>query len=199
LLMVESVSLQMSDFLRHTCAVMEAGTIQQPDSTLDERPENRPSPNTFTALDTTCLVSRAVKVLGDGLFSGLSSRVLSGCWIVPASITTRQVCRKKSLICSETLSTISNGNPLSDLSKSPSHGLFSGLSSRVLSGCWIVPASITAFRDDSLLPLDWQFKANPMAIASHRGMLLWRQGQSNSRTAPSTKGLSRVKSSESVG
>ncbi|KAF2994438.1 hypothetical protein E8E15_000195, partial [Penicillium rubens] len=65
-------------------AVMEAGTIQQPDSTLDERPENRPSPNTFTALDT------------------------------------RQVCRKKSLICSETLSTISNGNPLSDLSKSPS-------------------------------------------------------------------------------
>ncbi|KAJ5244581.1 hypothetical protein N7489_004677 [Penicillium chrysogenum] len=33
-------------------AVMEAGTIQQPDSTLDERPENRPSPNTFTALDT---------------------------------------------------------------------------------------------------------------------------------------------------
>lgn len=65
-------------------AVMEAGTIQQPDSTLDERPENRPSPNTFTALDT------------------------------------RQVCRKESLSCSETLSTISNGNPLSDLSKSPS-------------------------------------------------------------------------------
>lgn len=33
-----------------------------------------------------------------------------------------------------------------------------------------------------------QFKANPMAIASHPGMLLWRQRQSNSRTAPSTKG-----------
>lgn len=65
-------------------AVMEAETIQQPDSTLDERPENRPSPNTFTALDT------------------------------------RQVCRKESLSCSETLSIISNVNPLSDLSKSPS-------------------------------------------------------------------------------
>ena len=64
-------------------AVMEEA-IQQPASTPDERPENWPSPNTLTALDT------------------------------------RQVCRKKTLICSETLSTISNGNPLSDLSKSPS-------------------------------------------------------------------------------
>ncbi|KAJ5853174.1 hypothetical protein N7534_005717 [Penicillium rubens] len=33
-------------------AVLEAETTQQPENTLDERPENRPSPNTFTALDT---------------------------------------------------------------------------------------------------------------------------------------------------
>ncbi|CAG7936776.1 unnamed protein product [Penicillium nalgiovense] len=65
-------------------AVMEAGTIQQPESTLQERPENRPSPNSFTALDT------------------------------------RQVCRSESLGYSESLPTISDGNPLSDLSKSPS-------------------------------------------------------------------------------
>ena len=65
-------------------AVLEAETTQQPENTLDERPENRPSPNTFTALDT------------------------------------RQVCRNESLGCSESLSTISNGNSLSDLGKRPS-------------------------------------------------------------------------------
>jgi hypothetical protein len=64
-------------------AVMEEA-IQQPESTPDERPENWPSPNSFTALDT------------------------------------RQVCRSESLGYSESLSTISNGDSLSDLSKSPS-------------------------------------------------------------------------------
>ncbi|KAI1829215.1 hypothetical protein DTO027I6_9883 [Penicillium roqueforti] len=67
-------------------AVMEGETIQQPESTLDERPENRPSPNTFTAIGTS------------------------------------PVCRTESLGCSESLSTISNRNPLSDLSKNPSLG-----------------------------------------------------------------------------